>query len=532
MDGHRREKRGRPDDVQRRPAGPEYDRAEPSLGTRLPDLPMDGSPATRWIPLLLFSLLAPLAGAGPLAYIADGADAGAVTVLDTATDTIVGMPVPVGYRPAKVVVSPNGRRVYVLNEFHSTNGGATQVPASVSVVDATTGNLTSTLQDLGYALDMALTDDGRTLFVLDNIHVHRIDVSSGVRTKHEISGLANLRIAVDPGAKNLYIAANINAKACSLRKIDTATFAITPLGTVFAGTCDMALDKTGTWLYIGGRDPTGPAGAPTSLLTLSAASGAIVGTVVLDPILYIRQVAVTSVGTVLALADRLAVVDGMGQVRWIAVGGDPAGMSLSPDERFVYVTNKSDASVTRIDLSTGSTTTLTGFRGAYSRGTFIGPAAFATAVEFYHGQFDHYFITTDPKEVAGLDAGTPPGWQRTGETFDVSARKTSADWPVCRFYVPPAQGDSHFFSAFPAECAEVRTKFPFLLEETSAAFFAALPDSAGTCAPGDKPVYRLWNRRADSNHRYTTSIATRNAMIDKGYVAEGYGPQAVAMCVR
>jgi hypothetical protein len=44
-------------------------------------------------------------------------------------------------------------------------------------------------------------------------------------------------------------------------------------------------------------------------------------------------------------------------------------------------------------------------------------------------------------------------------------------------------------------------------------------------------MYRLWNQRADSNHRYTTNPAIRDLMIQQGYIAEGYGPDAVAMCV-
>jgi len=44
------------------------------------------------------------------------------------------------------------------------------------------------------------------------------------------------------------------------------------------------------------------------------------------------------------------------------------------------------------------------------------------------------------------------------------------------------------------------------------------------------PVYRLYNNRADTNHRYTTSLAIRSQMIAKGYIPEGYGPNAVAMC--
>jgi hypothetical protein len=44
------------------------------------------------------------------------------------------------------------------------------------------------------------------------------------------------------------------------------------------------------------------------------------------------------------------------------------------------------------------------------------------------------------------------------------------------------------------------------------------------------PVYRLWNQRADSNHRYTTDATVRAQMIARGYVSEGYGPLGVAMC--
>jgi hypothetical protein len=44
------------------------------------------------------------------------------------------------------------------------------------------------------------------------------------------------------------------------------------------------------------------------------------------------------------------------------------------------------------------------------------------------------------------------------------------------------------------------------------------------------PVYRVFNGRRDANHRYMTSLATRAAMLAAGGIAEGYGPDAVAMC--
>jgi hypothetical protein len=160
-----------------------------------------------------------------------------------------------------------------------------------------------------------------------------------------------------------------------------------------------------------------------------------------------------------------------------------------------------------------------------------------TVVEYYNATLDHYFITPLANEIAALDSGTIAGWTRTGLAFDASASAGAALSPVCRFYIPPQHGDSHFLSASPDECAAVLAKIPVdpsfsdYIEETPAEFYIALPDPvSGACPAGTAPVYRLWNHRADSNHRYTADIATRDAMLARGYVAEGYGPQAVAMC--
>ena len=104
---------------------------------------------------------------------------------------------------------------------------------------------------------------------------------------------------------------------------------------------------------------------------------------------------------------------------------------------------------------------------------------------------------------------------------------------MCRAYGNPADGlDSHFYSASPQECVATLTKFngSWLLE-ASEVFEMELPDtSTGACTSGGTPIYRVWNNRADSNHRYTTTIADRDAMVAKGYIKEGYGPNAVTLC--
>jgi len=169
----------------------------------------------------------------------------------------------------------------------------------------------------------------------------------------------------------------------------------------------------------------------------------------------------------------------------------------------------------------------------------LAPGALAAglldAVEFYNEALDHYFVTTSTDEIGKLDGGFFIGWRRTGQSFkvyDADTTGTSAN-PVCRFYGNPAVGlDSHFYSASPAECDDVKRKFPGAwLLESDAVFLVGLPNTTtGACPSGSIPIYRSWNGRTDSNHRYTTSLATQNAMIAKGYVAEGYGPTPVVMC--
>lgn len=167
------------------------------------------------------------------------------------------------------------------------------------------------------------------------------------------------------------------------------------------------------------------------------------------------------------------------------------------------------------------------------------------AVEYHHAGLDHYFATALSDEIDALDAGRQAGWRRTGERFVVGGGAGSVpglDTPVCRLYIAPEAGDSHFLSAWPDECVAAQ-RLPRITLETMAAFHVALPDLATGECPAvafglfldeyvySVPLYRLWNGRVDSNHRYTKRLDVRADMIAKGYVSEGFGPLGVAMCV-
>jgi Repeat of unknown function (DUF5648) len=154
----------------------------------------------------------------------------------------------------------------------------------------------------------------------------------------------------------------------------------------------------------------------------------------------------------------------------------------------------------------------------------------AKVIEFYNASLDHYFITWVPSEIAALDAGTTmKGWGRTGlslRTFTSSQPGTS---PICRFYIPPASGDSHFFGRGTDECNSTAQQFPTFVLEDPAFMHMTLP-SGGTCPAGTREIYRLFNNRADANHRYTSDPAVRDQMLARGWVAEGDGPNRVTMC--
>jgi hypothetical protein len=155
-------------------------------------------------------------------------------------------------------------------------------------------------------------------------------------------------------------------------------------------------------------------------------------------------------------------------------------------------------------------------------------------IEFYNAELDHWFITGDAGEIRDLDTGVHPGWSRTGQSFLAYPPGHSALPAVSRFYGRPELGlNSHFFTADAAELSVLlsgRLASAWGLE-TRDAFEVATPDAGtGACPAGTLPVYRLWNGRTDSNHRYTTDRAIRQRMLDRGYVAEGAGRDGVVMC--
>ncbi|HTR59168.1 MAG TPA: serine protease [Casimicrobiaceae bacterium] len=177
----------------------------------------------------------------------------------------------------------------------------------------------------------------------------------------------------------------------------------------------------------------------------------------------------------------------------------------------------------------------------------------AVVVEFYHSGLDDYFMTASAIEIHDLDTGVHPGWVRTGLRFLVYTDPALAPpgaTPVCRFYVLPQFGNSHFYSADPNECAQVQARFSGQwFDETATAFYIALPNkSTGACPAGTHAVYRFLKSANQLHHRYTAEADLRNCLyyglspsvtepencstVAGEWIEEGYGtaPNATVMC--
>ena len=85
-------------------------------------------------------------------------------------------------------------------------------------------------------------------------------------------------------------------------------------------------------------------------------------------------------------------------------------------------------------------------------------------IEYYHAEWDHYFMTGIADEITKLDNGTFVGWARTGLSFKaypIGDAERRDRVPVLQHAFDPRS--SHFYTPFADECAIVKTNpdWPF-----------------------------------------------------------------------
>jgi YVTN family beta-propeller protein len=189
---------------------------------------------------LLLAVAAPSAPARNL-YVADGSTGSRqVTVIDTATNQVVGAPIEVGLEPFGIAITPDGTRAYVVNTGSDT----------VSVIDTATNQVVGAPIGVGdVPLTIAITPDGTRAYVanFESESVSGIDTrTSGVLTIPV--GKEPGEVAITPDGSRAYVA-NFGAESVSV--IGTATNTVlATLSGGFSNPFGMALKPDGSRLYV------------------------------------------------------------------------------------------------------------------------------------------------------------------------------------------------------------------------------------------------------------------------------------------
>jgi YVTN family beta-propeller protein len=326
----------------------------------------------------------------------------AVSVIDTATNTLVGSPISVGKTPEGMAITPKGTTVYVAN-YNSK---------SVSVIDTATNTVVGSPIRVGtQPFGVAITPDGAIAYVVNDVsnNVSVIDTATNKVTTSISVGISPFAVAVTPDGTTAYV---VNYGPCpfpgcgappgTISVIDTATntvvgspiqvgehpydIAVTPDGStayvtnLYSNT--VSVIDTATNTVVGSPIQVGP--GPTGIAITPDGGTAYVTNFLNGPD-----------GTVSVIDTATKRVTGSILLR----GGQPLSIAITPNGTTAYVVDNNGA-VWVIDTATN---------------TVVGSPIRGSALEIPLG----ISITPDQAPVAHLSVTPAPAGSAT--TFDASA---------------------------------------------------------------------------------------------------------------
>jgi YVTN family beta-propeller protein len=300
------------------------------------------------VPVLAFG--ARPAAAAPFAYVTNWID-NSVWVIDIATNNVVGSPIPVGRLPEGVAVTPDGTKVYVANNNLNLNGTGTDTD-TVSVITTATNTVVATITVGNQPSGVAVTPDGTKVYVVNQGGtVSVIATASNTVVATVTVGANPSGVAVTPDGTKVYVVNTGYGGSSTVSVIATASNTVVgspiPVGFFPRG---IAITPDGTKVYVTNQSD----GTVSVIVT---ATNNVVGSQITVEKLPLG-VAVTPDGTKVYVANR-----GSGTVSAIAtatnavvatipVGGNPYGIAVTPDGTNVYVTTGNTVSV--IDTATNN----------------------------------------------------------------------------------------------------------------------------------------------------------------------------------
>ena len=480
-------------------------------------------------------------------FVSNYAD-GTLTVVHADTLAVLGT-VPAGTHPRRLIVNSATNLVYVVND---------NAPGSVTVVETGTYGIVATIPvgnnprtldaDFGVRELYVTNHTGNTVSIIStqtHTVLETVPVGSGPRAP-----------AANPGLRKVYVP-NFNDNTVSV--IDAVTRTVTKTIPVGAGPNHAAVDAEHDKVYVNNL-------TAHTISVIDSATDAVIGTLPsgvgsddnfgLVNHAYHRYYLPNAEDDTLTIVD----TDTDAVVHTVPVGNEPIQAVVDANGGNVYVVNQTSRNVSVLDARTEA------FLTNYAVG--IGPwrivvddnhvyvlngngtspdtmtvstrhntlANTHLATEWYHAGFDHYFHTASALENAVIgDGAYADDWERTYGFFRVWTAPGAGRQPVSRFFSTQwGSKSSHFYTAVKAErdllVAGVITGWQLEADEI---YYIGIADySTGACPAGTVPLYRMYNNMLGGapNHRFTGSLAARDAMVAQGWVAEGSGPNVVYGC--
>jgi YVTN family beta-propeller protein len=248
--------------------------------------------------------------------------------------------------PSIIVNSPDGTRVYALYE------GAVGFPSTVVVIDTSSNTVVATISPVGEApLGLAITPDGKTLYVADQIHaVLIVDTASNTVTGTiPVTGFP-ASLAITPDGTRLFVGLE---GGNSVAIIDTATNTVE--ATSIPITCGfpirMAVTPDNTQLYV-------VCLSPGKAIAISTATNTVTANIPFDgadlrlaitpdsSTVYVSGLTGNVVGAISTATNTV--------VATIPVGPQPTGVAVTPDGADVYVVMRGNSTADEIDTSTNT----------------------------------------------------------------------------------------------------------------------------------------------------------------------------------
>jgi YVTN family beta-propeller protein len=264
-------------------------------------------------------------------------ESNAVAVIDSATDQVITQ-IPVGSKPSRLAMTPDGRKAYVSNSDDST----------VSAIDTANRVVTATITVGGGPQEITVTPDGGRVFVVHKSSgdVAVVDTSTDTFiTQVAIGGNGSKDVLVRPDGRFAYVA---NATANMVNVIDTSTYLVSNIPTP-AGPRRLAFSPSADRLFVTDYDGSSVSVIDTATQTLI--TNIAVG---LNP----RGISITSNGSEIYVtnvgSNTVSVIDNatLSVVATIRVGPGPWHVAITPDDAWAYVSNGASRSVSIINTNT------------------------------------------------------------------------------------------------------------------------------------------------------------------------------------